>query len=80
MMYKHYKGQGVVYMEVKDIFVDNIMRVYRNSITSRDYMVGKEKVSDTITISRGGSRRLFEEIMEDRLKQSLKEAKQDENK
>ncbi len=69
-------------MEVKDIFVNNIMRVYRHSVTSRDYVVGKDKdkLPATIAISRGGSRRLFEEIMEDRLKASLKEAKQDEDK
>ena len=67
-------------MEVKSIFVDSIMNIYKSSDTSKGYINKEGNISNTIAISPKGSRRLFKEILEEGLKKGLREGKLNENK
>jgi AraC-like DNA-binding protein len=71
-------------MEVKNIFVNLIMRTYEKQGPMRAAHMNNEKfdnemISDDVSISSKSSKRLFSDLMEHSLKKGLSEVRLDEN-
>lgn len=58
-------------MEVKSIYVANIMKTYEK--LTAQIQNPKERIADKLSISPQASKRLFDEIMESSLKKSLRD-------
>ena len=71
-------------MEVKNIFVNLIMRTYEKQGSVRSPQINSDKIdneiiSDNVSISPKSSKRLFSDLMEHSLKKGLSEVLTDEN-
>ena len=71
-------------MEVKNIFVNLIMRTYEQQGSMRTAHMNNEKfdnemLSDDVSISSKSSKRLFSDLMEHSLTKGLSEVHVDEN-
>ncbi len=71
-------------MEVKSIFDNLIMKTYEKHGALRAANINKknfddEMMSDDVSISQKGSKRLFSDLMEHSLKKGLSEVRPDEN-
>jgi len=71
-------------MEVKSIFDNLIMKTYEKQGSMRTAHINKknfddEMISDDVSISQKGSKRLFSDLMEHSLKKGLSEVRPDEN-
>lgn len=58
-------------MEVKSIYVANVMKTYEN--LTAQIKNPKERITDKLSISPQASQRLFDEIMENTIKKSLQD-------
>ncbi|MBN1636917.1 MAG: hypothetical protein JW920_10400 [Deltaproteobacteria bacterium] len=58
-------------MEVKSIFVNNILKAYEKPVVKKITSNADESVNDDMLISPQSSKRLFGEMMEHSLKKSL---------
>ena len=71
-------------MEVKNIFVNHIIKTYEKQGSMNEAHMNNEKfdnemISDDVSISNKGSKRLFSELMEHSLQKGLSEVRSDEN-
>ena len=71
-------------MEVKNIFVNLIMRTYENQGSMKTSPLNSDRIdnkmaSDNVSISPKSSKRLFSDLMEHSLKKGLSEVLPDEN-
>lgn len=71
-------------MEVKNIFVNLIMKTYEKQGSMKASQINSEKInnemiSDTVSISPKSSKRLFSDLMEHSLQKGLSEVLPDEN-